>query len=1363
MSTCPKTVTTDRPTLHGSSKRRRSPSPTRSRSRKRTISGGNKRAPQTHSRTSTRDLDLNTTIQRALRHQKKMANRVSADQDEDGISPLTPFELLDIRRYLVDRNNLCDLQLYVMTLIAIRLALRDDELVALRVDSINWSPCTIRDNGEIINLAFTVQSASDPKPVTLLLHTDDTVPEFCAVRHLLCWIHLTGIKSGYLFPDFSVLRSLLETGGSHVSAPMSALMYAEHLRNVCNEVITKYPRNFGSYTNRKTFYLWGVWGGASLETLMRDSRHQTRQNALVYVKDADVLLYLARISGRFTERPMSPHRPIYCESYLVVKFVYGPCWRSLDSLADNFVENLCKTPRFSRNHRGAITVLQAALNFDITRTPIDEIQTIASELNPVSQTRLLQLLDQLPGSARVTRINSVVNTNGVSIGSRAPMATTTQATYSTHSTPAIPPAAIPPQEPPASSTQVFQLSTNVNHMHPQKNTSTAPPAPSTQPNVRKRGGSNDLEGRKMVRVLKSTAEKIALMSELQKKFRQTSELTEGARKWVGDSYRVTQVTPSHKNDGNIDLAVAALSLQKLFGNCKGTDTDAFAKVWDDEAAKQLDRAHSKGSGQKQEEITVEVVSEPWDQSGQQEAFSVLGVRGLLRPSDVLEKLPRKPTSTTLLSLIDSSTLWDLNRPLQSSCTLRFLNAGSTSPTSPSTENSNDQSPALPPPLTDERALNTLWHSGSHLLGYALESHFGDDCLLTDGPALQEGGFFYDSLLKKSGSERVEKILELLEKHQDKPLESVLDSKAMIKDLLTTQADQIYSVQSEDVQQLTKLVKSIVSKKVPFERMEVDRSTALRMFAFNPFKLHFISRVPADQPVTLYKCGDFIDLCRGPHIVHSGQAQAVKLLKTAGAQWDTHSTEDTTQHLSRVYGIAFPSKEHQFLWEKAQAEARKRDHRVIGKKQSLFTFSNLSPGSVFMLPHGTRIANKLMDTLRKEYRTFGYQEVVTPLIFNKELWETSGHWQHYKDDMFVVAGGAAELAEVKKEGGEEAGEQLNGLKPMNCPGHCLLFDSSAHSYRDLPVRIAEFSPLHRNEASGALAGLTRLRKFHQDDAHIFCTPEQVSDEIFSTLQMIDRLYRIFRFPSYELALSTRPKTGYIGAVAEWDEAEHQLRHALEQHMSTSHPISTGTTQTSKEITIREGDGAFYGPKIDVLIRDAQHRRHQLGTIQLDFQLPRRFNLRYQSESGGFQHPVLIHRAALGSVERMMAILCEHFGGKWPFWLSPRQACVVPVSAEHIPYAEQVWRELSGIGWRPNTITAPSTFYHVDVDRRDVTLPKKIRDAQTLQYNFILVVGAAEREAGTVSVRAARDAGGKQVGTMTVGEVREMFEGLEKRFE
>lgn len=396
----------------------------------------------------------------------------------------------------------------------------------------------------------------------------------------------------------------------------------------------------------------------------------------------------------------------------------------------------------------------------------------------------------------------------------------------------------------------------------------------------------------------------------------------------------------------------------------------------------------------------------------------------------------------------------------------------------------------------------------------------------------------------------------------------------------------------------------------------------------------------------------------------------------------------------MYGISFPDKKQLQLHQKFIEEAASRDHRLIGQEQELFFFDEYSAGSCFFLPAGVKICENLLNLHREEYRKRGFKEVISPNIFNSKLWLISGHWQNYSADMF----------KFKVEDDEWA------LKPMNCPGHCLMFKKTDRSYRELPLRLADFGVLHRNEASGALSGLTRVRKFHQDDAHIFCTEDQLESEIDNCINFLTYIYEIYGF-SFSLRLSTRPDK-YIGEVEKWDKAENILKSALDR--------------SKYDWSINEGDGAFYGPKIDVAIMDALHRKHQCGTIQLDFQLPERFDLHYRSSSSTLERPVMIHRAIMGSLERFIAIITEHYSGKWPFWLSPRQIMVIPVSPICNKYALEVAQDLYSHGFEAEADTSP------------LLLNKKIRNAQLARWNFIFVVGAKEMESNMVTIRP-RDAG------------------------
>ncbi|KAJ0667121.1 putative threonine--tRNA ligase [Helianthus annuus] len=540
--------------------------------------------------------------------------------------------------------------------------------------------------------------------------------------------------------------------------------------------------------------------------------------------------------------------------------------------------------------------------------------------------------------------------------------------------------------------------------------------------------------------------------------------------------------------------------------------------------------------------------------------------------------------------------------------------------------------------------DTFWHSSAHILGQALEQTYG--CKLCIGPCTTRGeGFYYDGFYGELG---------LNDDHFDR-------------------------IVSE--------AKKAVTEKQPFERVEVSRKQALEMFSENKFKVEIISDLPEDKTITVYRCGPLIDLCRGPHIPNTAFVKAIACLKASAAYWRGNKDRESLQ---RVYGISYPDQKRLKEYIALLEEAKKYDHRELGKKQELFFFHPLSPGSCFFLPHGTRITEKLMAFIRTEYRKRGYLEVTTPNIYNMQLWETSGHAANYKENMFVF--------DIEK--------QEFGLKPMNCPGHCLIFDNRVRSYRELPLRIADFGVLHRNEASGALTGLTRVRRFQQDDAHIFCRESQIKEEVKSVLEFINYAYNVFGF-TFELKLSTRPEK-YLGDLETWDKAEKALEDALNEF--------------GKPWKINEADGAFYGPKIDISVSDAMKRKFQCATLQLDFQLPQRFNLTYSAEDETKrERPVMIHRAILGSVERMFAILLEHYKGKWPFWLSPRQAIVCPVSDKSQDYGQQVKNQIEAAG------------YYVDIDSSDRTIHKKVREAQLAQYNYILVVGEEEVSNGKVSVR------------------------------
>ncbi|ROT41534.1 threonyl-tRNA synthetase [Sodiomyces alkalinus F11] len=646
------------------------------------------------------------------------------------------------------------------------------------------------------------------------------------------------------------------------------------------------------------------------------------------------------------------------------------------------------------------------------------------------------------------------------------------------------------------------------------------------------------------------------------------------------------------------------------------------------------------------------------------------------PADIARGISKSLLDRTVIARVNGS-LWDMTRPLEGDARLEFLD------------------------FNNDEAKKVYWHSSAHVLGEAAEKKFS--CHLCFGPPTDEG-FFYDFGMP----------------------------------------DQHASVTADDQKQLKSLMDSVVKERQPFERLVMSKEDLLHMFEYNPFKQELIkSKVPDGTSTTVYRCGPLIDLCLGPHVIDTGRIKAFAILKT-GASYFLGDPKNPP--LQRVYGISFPDKKLLAAHLHYLEEAAKRDHRRIGKDQELFLFHDLSPGSPFFLPHGMRIYNALKSIIQSEYHKRDYVEVMSPNMFNADLWKQSGHWNHYQDDMFTFEVEKAKWA----------------LKPMNCPGHCLIFASRERSYRELPLRMAEFGILHRNEASGALTGLTRVRRFIQDDSHIFCSEDQIGPEITGLFDFLDTVYGKLGM-QFKLKLSTRPEK-FLGDVETWQKAEDTLQAALEQ-FAVSH---------GAQWELNPGDGAFYGPKIDITIMDALHRWHQCATIQLDFQLPRQFNLTFvtantssegsaaskpvesarqpaaqlvdgaQSEPpkegskdapkevakavpAGHARPVMIHRAVVGSFERFIAVLTEHFAGKWPLWLSPRQILVVPVMTDAEPYVKEV-----------EALLKENEFY-ADSDLSGNTMNKKIRNGQLLQYNFIFVLGAKEMENRTVSIRA-RDSKG-----------------------
>jgi len=536
------------------------------------------------------------------------------------------------------------------------------------------------------------------------------------------------------------------------------------------------------------------------------------------------------------------------------------------------------------------------------------------------------------------------------------------------------------------------------------------------------------------------------------------------------------------------------------------------------------------------------------------------------------------------------------------------------------------------------------HSAAHILAQAVKRMYGN-VNLGVGPVI-ENGFYYDMDLPSS-------------------------------------------VNVEDLPKIEKEMKKIINENVKIERVEVSREEAKKLFheMNDHLKLELLEAIPSGESVTLYKQGEFVDLCRGPHLPSTGYLKAFQLTHVSGAYWRGDSNN---QVLQRIYGVAFSSQKELEEYLHFVEEAAKRNHRKLGSELELFMFSEEAPGMPFYLPKGQIIRNELEAFLREIQKEYKYQEVRTPFMMNQELWEKSGHWGHYKDNMYF----------------SEVDNKSFALKPMNCPGHMLMFKNKLHSYRELPIRMCEFGQVHRHEFSGALNGLLRVRTFCQDDAHLFVTPEQIEDEIKSVMAQIDYVYKTFGF-EYEVELSTRPEDS-MGDDQLWEQAEASLANVL-------HSLHY-------KYRLNEGDGAFYGPKIDFHIKDALNRSHQCGTIQLDFQMPEKFDLNYIDEKNEKKRPVVIHRAVLGSLDRFLAILIEHFGGAFPAWVAPVQVKVIPVSnAVHEKYADEVADKLAQAGVR------------VERDMREEKLGYKIREAQMQKVPYVLVIGDKEMENGAVNVR------------------------------
>ena len=545
---------------------------------------------------------------------------------------------------------------------------------------------------------------------------------------------------------------------------------------------------------------------------------------------------------------------------------------------------------------------------------------------------------------------------------------------------------------------------------------------------------------------------------------------------------------------------------------------------------------------------------------------------------------------------------------------------------------------------DEGGRGALRHTASHILAQAIKRLY-PDTKLAIGPSIADG-FYYD-------------------------------------------IDKEVPLTSDDLEKVEAEMKKIVKENLPIERFELPRAEAISLMKEKdePYKVELIEDLPEDAVISFYRQGEFTDLCAGPHLMSTKPVKAFKLTSLAGAYW---RGSEKNKMLQRVYGTAFTKKadldEHLTMIE----EAKKRDHRKLGKELGLFMMCEEGPGFPFFLPKGMVLKNTLMEYWREIHQKAGYQEISTPIILNRRLWETSGHWDHYKENMYTT---------------EIDGEEY-AVKPMNCPGGVLVYRSEPRSYRDLPLRLGEVGLVHRHEKSGQLHGLMRVRCFNQDDAHIFMTQDQIKDEIKGVANLIDEVYRLFGF-KYHVELSTRPEDS-MGSDEDWEIATEALRSALDE--------------LGLEYVVNEGDGAFYGPKIDFHLEDSIGRTWQCGTIQLDFQLPLRFELEYTGADGEKHRPIMIHRVAFGSIERFIGILIEHFAGAFPTWLAPVQVKVLPISDKYADYAKKVYEELQAAGIR------------VEMDTRSEKIGYKIREAQGQKIPYMLIAGAKEEEEGTVSVRS-----------------------------
>ena len=561
-------------------------------------------------------------------------------------------------------------------------------------------------------------------------------------------------------------------------------------------------------------------------------------------------------------------------------------------------------------------------------------------------------------------------------------------------------------------------------------------------------------------------------------------------------------------------------------------------------------------------------------------------------------------------------------------------------------------------ITDKNpeGLDVIRHSTAHLLAYAVKELF-PDAQVTIGPVI-EHGFYYDFSYTRPFT-------------------------------------------PEDLEKIEKKMAEIVNRDLPIIRKVLPRNDAVKYFKSikENYKAEIIESIPADQEVSLYSEGEFTDLCRGPHVPSTGKLKVFKLMKVAGAYWRGDSKNEMLQ---RIYGTAWTNKEDLQNYLFMLEEAEKRDHRKLGKQLDLFHMQDEAPGMVFWHPKGWSIWQEIEHYMRRMFLDYGYQEVKTPTVMDKTLWEKSGHWQNYRDNMFTTSSENRDYA----------------VKPMNCPGHIQIFNHALHSYRDLPLRLAEFGSCHRNEPSGSLHGLMRVRGFTQDDAHIFCTEEQIKDEVAKFIVMLFKAYQDFGFKDVLVKLSTRPEKR-VGSDETWDKAESALKAAL--------------VENKLEFDLQPGEGAFYGPKIEFTLKDSLSRLWQCGTIQLDFNLPERLGAEYVTEDNSRKHPVMLHRAIVGSMERFIGILIEHYSGAMPLWLAPTQAVILNIADAHASYASKVMDELK------------KNHIRCDSDLRNEKITYKIREHSLQKIPYLLIVGEKEMEAGQVAVRTRK---GEDLGSMSI---------------